>query len=94
MMSRSIDKKRVFISITLLCAVFVLPSTLTLFMGALLAIYYTHYFELAIAALLIDALYGPHGYATIGLFGYAVLFVLIIDHLRVRIRMRDNRRLY
>lgn len=94
MIFRSIDKKRLIVGGILLVCVFVLPSLLTLLIGALLTLRYTRYYEFAIAALLIDALYRPYGFATIGLFGFALGYILIIDHLRIRIRMRDDRRLY
>lgn len=93
-MLRSLNNPRVFIGIALFVCVFVLPSLLTLFIGALFAIRYTQYYELPAAALLIDALYRPYGSALIGLFGLALIYVIIVDYLRVRIRMSDNRRLY
>lgn len=89
-----LDKQRLFIGIALFVSVFVLPSLLSLFLGALIAIRYNRYFELPLTGLLIDALYRPYGHTVIGLFGFSLLYILIIDHLRIRIRMRDDRRLY
>jgi hypothetical protein len=89
-----IDKQRLLIGCALLVCVFVLPSMLTLFIGGLLVLRFNNYYEFPVAALLIDALYRAHDTATFGLFGFAIIFVLIVDYLRVRIRMRDNRRLY
>lgn len=91
---RTLDKQRLFIGIALFASVFVLPSLVTLFLGTLLALRYNRFFELPIAALLIDALYRPYGHAFIGLFGYTLLYILIVDHFRIRIRMRDHRKLY
>ena len=94
MTMRSFNKQRIYIGIALFVCVFVLPSMVTLAIGALLVMRYTNYYEFPVAALLIDALYRPYGSALVGLFGFAILYVLLVDHLRIRIRMRDNRRLY
>ena len=85
---------RIILSSILLVSVFVLPSWVTLIAGALLAIRFTRYFELSVAALLIDALYAPYGHMLFGLFGFAIVYILVIDYLRERIRMRDNHTLY
>ncbi len=93
-MIRSLEKQRVLIGVLLLVSVFVLPSLFTMFLGAIMSLRYARYFEFPIASLLIDALYGPTGHATIGLFGFALVYILIVDYVRIRIRMRDNRKLY
>ncbi|HXK37455.1 MAG TPA: hypothetical protein VJ579_00080 [Candidatus Paceibacterota bacterium] len=90
----SIDKQRLVIGGALFIGVFVLPSILTLIIGALLALRYNNYFEFPVFALLIDAVYRTNSMSTFGLFGFAVIYVLAVDYFRVRIRMRDNRRLY
>jgi hypothetical protein len=93
-MLRTRDNHRLFIGIALFTCVFVLPSMITLVLGGLLVLQYTKYYEFPLAALLVDALYQPYGHTTIGLFGLALLYVIFVDYLRVRIRMRDNRKLY
>lgn len=93
-MLRTLNNPRVFIGLALFVCVFVLPSLLTLLIGALLSIRYTRYYELPAAALMIDALYRPYSSTLIGLFGLALIYVLFVDYLRLRIRMSDNRRLY
>lgn len=93
-MLRLLHNSRVYIGVALFVCAFVLPTLLTLFIGALLSLRFARYYELPAVALLIDALYRPYGATSIGLFGIALLYVLIVDYLRIRIRMRDNHRLY
>lgn len=89
-MKINMQKERIFIDIALFLCIFLLPSYVSIAISALFMIRYQKYIEFPIFALVIDVLYKTHGYAYIGLFGWSLLILVLVELLRGNIKMKGR----
>jgi hypothetical protein len=60
-------------------SIFFVPSQVTFLFGILATIRYRRFYEFAISSFFLDALYRPRPDIIIGLFGIAVLCIILSD---------------
>lgn len=89
-MSIKIKRERIFVDISILCCIFLLPTYISIIIGSLFVFRYRNYFEFPFFAFLIDAIYKPVPHASIGLFGIALIFTLLVEFFRDRVKSKGR----
>lgn len=84
------QKERVAIDIALFLCIFLLPSYVTLLISSLFMIKYNRYIEFPIFALVLDSVYKGHSYAYIGLFGWSLIILILVELFRGNIKMKGK----
>lgn len=82
--------ERIIIDIAIFLCIFLIPSYLTLFFSFLLIIKYRNYIEFPITAFLIDVIYKTQSFAYIGLFGWSLILLIIIELFRDSIKIKPR----
>jgi hypothetical protein len=91
-MINNTQKERIIVDIALSLCIFLIPSYLTLLLSSLLIARYKRYIEFPIFALLLDTIYKSHSFAYIGLFGWSLLLLVVVELFRgnIKIKQRDT----
>lgn len=75
------------------CVLFA-PWFVTLAIALVGIIFFASWYDVAVIALLYDALYDPHPFAFVGLFGIALAVVMVSDIVREMVREKNDHKLH
>ncbi len=89
-MKINIQKERILVDIALFLCIFLIPSYISLFLISLFMIRYRRYVEFPLFALIIDTLYSTHSFAYIGLFGWSLIILVVVELFRGNIKSKGR----